>query len=293
VIYGFIQEHQDQYDVVKMCKILGVSKSGFYKWRSQQATQKRTEVEIQKEEIKQKILQSFNESYGTYGSPRVYQDLKAWGYSVCERTVGRYMKEMGLSASSKEKYVVTTDSNHKKFVYPNRLERQFNVDTPNTVWVADITYIWTMEGWLYLASIMDLFSRKIVGWSLSTTMKTELPLDALKRALLTRNPDKGLLHHSDRGSQYCSDEYTDHLNQHDIEISMSGKGDPYDNACIESFHATLKKDLIYRRRLETRKEAIDAISQYIEVFYNLRRRHSTLNHLSPVAYENNPQLHVS
>jgi putative transposase len=290
VIYSFIQHHTGEYSVVKMCQVLEVSKSGFYKWRGQQATAERTKRQVWRDELKQKIGQSFHESYGTYGSPRILADLLAWGYSVCERTVGRLMKEMGLRAVPEEKFVVTTDSNHAQFIYPNLLERKFLVDKPNKVWVADITYIWTLEGWLYLASVMDLFSRKIVGWSLSATMATELPLEALQKALLVRNPKGVPIHHSDCGSQYCSTDYVNCLKADHFRISMSRKGDPYDNACIESFHATIKKELIYRNRFKTRTDAKQAISHYIDSFYNLRRRHSTLGYLSPEVYEKSAQL---
>lgn len=274
-----------EYSVVKMCKVLGVAKSGFYKWRGLQVSGEQTKRQERRQELVQKIFQSYHESHGTYGSPRIVKDLETWGYAVCERTVGRIMKEVGICAVPERKFQVTTDSNHNQFVYPNLLERQFQVDEPNTVWVSDITYIWTLEGWLYLASVMDLFSRKIVGWSLGVTMKTELPLDALQNALLRRNPGKETIHHSDRGSQYCSDKYIECLEKSHFNISMSRKGDPYDNACIESFHATLKKELIYRNRFRTREEAWKAIGHYIDVFYNLRRRHSTLGYLSPEDYE--------
>lgn len=273
-----------------MCSVLGVSKSGFYKWRDLQLKGAQTKRQARQDELKQKIFQSFHESYGTYGSPRILKDLQEWGYSVCERTIGRLMKEMGLRALPDKKVVVTTDSNHEQYVYPNLLERQFAVDAPNTVWVADITYIWTLEGWLYLASVMDLFSRKIVGWSLEDKMKTELPLDALQKALLLRNPVGELIHHSDRGSQYCSTDYIKCLENSNFQISMSRKGDPYDNACIESFHATIKKELIYRNRFQTRAQARKAIRHYIDGFYNLRRRHSTLGYLSPDIYEKKQQF---
>lgn len=268
-----------------MCSVLGVSRGGFYKWRTQLVAANRTERQIRRDELLQKIAQSHHQSYGTYGSPRILEDLKAQGYSICERTVGRYMKELELCALPVKQFVTTTDSNHNQFVYPNLLERKFNVDKPNTVWVSDITYIWTLEGWLYLASVMDLFSRKIVGWSLDVTMKTELPLGALQEALLLRNPSGKPIHHSDRGSQYCSDKYIECLEEGEFEISMSRKGDPYDNACIESFHATLKKELVYRHRFRTREDARKAIGHYIDDFYNLRRRHSTLGYLSPENYE--------
>ncbi|WP_077591254.1 IS3 family transposase [Planococcus lenghuensis] len=291
MIYAFIQAHRDDYHVVKMCDVLGVSRSGFYKWRDLLTGGQLSAQQERREEIKQKIARSYHESHGIYGSPRVHEDLEAWGYSVCERTVGRYMKEMGLRAIPEEKFQVTTDSAHDQFVYPNLLERKFRVAEPNKAWVADITYIWTMEGWLYLASVMDLFSRKIVGWSLDVTMKTELPLEALQQAITLRRPDATLIHHSDRGSQYCAADYVDVLKAKEIQISMSRKGDPYDNACIESFHASLKKELVYRTRYKTRAEARAAIGWYIDSFYNTRRRHSTLNYRSPDEYEKT-QKHV-
>ena len=235
-----------------MCKVLKVSTSGYYKWLNQQYNSL-SEREENRLEIQQKIAKSFHESFGTYGSPRVHDDLIEWGYSISEKTVARRMKEMGLKATQPEKFVVTTDSNHDFNTYPNVLNRQFNVDEPNQVWVADITYIWTIEGWVYLSSIMDLFSRKIVGWSLASHMKKELTIQALNRALISRQPSEGLLHHSDRGSQYSSQDYIDILKENEMVISMSRKGDPYDNACIESFHATIKKELIYRRRFKTRE----------------------------------------
>jgi putative transposase len=275
-----------------MCEVLGVSTSGYYKWKSKQLNGE-TDREKKKNELKQKISKSFHESLGTYGSPRVYDDLIEWGYTVSQKTVARYMQEMGLKAIPTEKYVVTTDSDHDLPIYPNLIKRTFNVDTPNTVWVADITYVRTLEGWMYLASIMDLFSRKIVGWSQGATMKKELTLEALEMALTTRRPPEGLIHHSDRGSQYCSKDYTEALNDNGIQISMSKKGDPYDNACIESFHATIKKELIYRFRFETRAEASRAINYYISSRYNERRKHSTLGYRSPSNYERDYQLSIS
>jgi putative transposase len=211
--------------------------------------------------------------------------LVEWGYTISQKTVARMMKEMGLKATPKEKYVVTTDSNHDLNIYPNLVNRQFTVKEPNQVWVSDITYIWTLEGWVYLSSIMDLFSRKIVSWSLGFDMKKELTIQALNRAIVSRQPAEGLIHHSDRGSQYCSHDYTNLLKKEKIQISMSKKGDPYDNACIESFHATIKKDLIYRRRFSTRAAAIKAINHYISHFYNEKRKHSTLGNCSPNQFE--------
>jgi putative transposase len=275
--------------VVKMCKVLDVSKSGYYKWLKLQS-QPPSEKETYRKEIEQKICKSFHESQGTYGSPRVHSDLVEWGYTISQKTVARTMQELGLSASPKEKYVVTTDSNHDQKIYPNIVKRQFNVKEPNQIWVTDITYIWTLEGWVYLSSVMDLFSRKIVGWSMAAHMKKELSIQTINMAIISRQPEEGLIHHSDRGSQYCSTHYTDILKKHEMQISMSKKGDPYDNACIESFHATIKKELIYRRRFATREEAIKAINYYISSFYNEKRKHSTLGYCSPNEFERKHQL---
>jgi putative transposase len=274
-----------------MCKVLKVSTSGFYKWLEKQAMGV-TEKEMRKKELLQKISKSFHESIGTYGSPRVHDDLVDWGYTVSLKTVARYMQELGLKATLQTKFVITTDSNHSLPLYPNLVNRQFNVETPNKVWVADITYVWTLEGWLYLASIMDLFSRKIVGWSLGKTLKKELTLEALSMAMDTRSPGEGLIHHSDRGSQYCSTDYIDRLKGNNIEISMSRKGNPYDNACIESFHATIKKELIYRYRFETKQQAAKVINFYISSRYNETRKHSTLGYCSPNNFERKHQQNL-
>jgi putative transposase len=275
-----------------MCQVLKVSTSGYYKWLNQQSSLP-SEKEKYREEIQQKISKSFHESFGTYGSPRVHDDLIDWGYTISQKTVARMMREMGLKATQPEKFVVTTDSNHDLNIYPNILNRQFSAEEPNQVWVTDITYIWTLEGWVYLASVMDLFSRKIVGWSLADHMKKELAIQALNMAIIQRQPGKELIHHSDRGSQYCSHDYIDILKEKEMNISMSKKGDPYDNACIESFHATIKKDLIYRRRFKTKVEAIKAVNYYIGSFYNEKRKHSTLGKTSPNQFERNHLVNES
>lgn len=267
-----------------MCKVLEASKSGYYNWLRNQGREP-LDSEKKREDLKQKISQFFHESFGTYGSPRIHDDLIEKKYVVSQKTVARLMQEMGLRATPQEKYVMTTDSNHDLHIYPNILNQEFNVDEPNKVWVTDITYVWTLEGWIYLASVMDLFSRKVVGWSQAAHMKKELPLNAIKMAIATRQPGEGLIHHSDRGSQYCSNDYIHELQESKMKISMSRTGNPYDNACIESFHATIKKDLIYRRRFETRNDAIKAINYYIGHFYNERRKHSTLGYCSPNNYE--------
>lgn len=272
-----------------MCYVLGVSTSGYDAWRHRQ-NRPETKKEAYRKEIRQKIKKSYHESLGTYGSPRVHDDLLEWGYQVSQKTVARLMKEMGLFAIPEEVYVVTTDSNHDLPIFPNLLKRNFTTDTPDRVWVTDITYVRTLEGWLYLATIMDLFSRKIIGWSMEKHMRKELTINALKMAYETRNPSDELIHHSDRGSQYCSSDYLKLLTEKGCQLSMSRKGNPYDNACIESFHATIKKELVYRRRFQTRAEAAKAINHYISNFYNTKRKHSTLGYRSPMQFEQNYYL---
>ncbi|GAB3043427.1 hypothetical protein GCM10027286_02200 [Virgibacillus ainsalahensis] len=231
------------------------------------------------------IRHLFHQYHGIYGSPRITKELHKSGIKISEKTVGRYMKEMGLSAIPKERFVVTTDSNQSEPIYPNLLNRKFYPTRPDLVWVTDITYIWTTEGWLYLSTVMDLFSRRIVGWNMDKTMTKELCLVALDRALTLRKPSGPLIHHSDRGSQYASNDYTAQLKENNIIISMSRKGNCYDNACIESFHASLKKEFVYRTKFSTREQAKKEIWKFIMSFYNERRSHSTLGYVSPNEYE--------
>ena len=223
---------------------------------------------------------------GVYGSPRVCQALKASGESVCENTVAKVMAEQEIRAKSKKKFVPrTTDGAHEQPVAPNVLGRQFQAESPDRKWAVDITYVPTGEGWLYLAGVIDLCSRKVVGWAMADHMRTELVSDALGMALDRRRPDQGLLHHSDRGVQYAGEDYQHLLQSHGIECSMSGKGDCWDNAVMESFWATLKTELVNHERYETRDQARASIFEYIEVFYNRARLHSSLGYLSPEQFE--------
>lgn len=282
MIYGFILEHSREFEIKKMCEVLGVSTSGYYDWEKREPS----DGQKRKENIMKYIERIFYENYETYGSPRITKALKKKGFNITERTVGRYMNEMGLRAVPEKNFVATTDSNHDNKIYPNILDREFNTaKAPDEIWVTDITYIWTSQGWLYLAVVMDLFSRKIVGWHMEEFLKKELATTALERALIFRNPSEELLHHSDRGVQYTSNDYIDLLTENNIQISMSRKGDVYDNACVESFFATLKKELVYRRKFKTREEAKIEIWKYIARFYNEKRMHSTLGYLSPNEYE--------
>ncbi|MDW0118832.1 IS3 family transposase [Sporosarcina thermotolerans] len=280
-----MDEHMDEYSVAKMCKVLEVSRSGFYDWKQRPLTDEWQKRQEARDALKQDISVLYHQNYGVYGSPRIHKDLLEIGHQVSESHVAALMREMGLSAEFHKMFVTTTDSDHDKFIYPNLLNRQFDVKEINKVWVTDITYIRTSDGWLYLASVMDLYSRRIVGYTIGVSMEVELVLTALKKALILRQPPDGFLHHSDRGSQYCSNEYIQLLEERNVQISMSRKGDPYDNACIESFHATIKKELIYRWGQITRKQAIKEIRKYIDGFYNPTRRHSRLDYLSPIQFE--------
>ncbi len=269
-----------------MYRILQVSRSGYYKWLKKE----KSSTQEKKEEAQERILQIYYENRQVYGSPRIQKELEKVGMVLSIKTVANYMRELELCAVIPAKYKTTTDSNHTHPIYPNLLMRNFTVNAPNLVWVADITYIWTSEGWLYLATVMDLYSRKIIGFNIGTSLSTELPKIALERALHFRTPAEGMIHHSDQGSQYASKDYIDLLKEIKCKISMSRKGDCYDNACIESFHSTIKKELIYRRKFETRKEAKMAVLEYIISFYNERRSHSTLNYVSPNSFEQAYQI---
>lgn len=256
-----------------------------HKKREKELLDRIKDLEEEKEYLKGQIKKVFHQFRETYGSPRIWNRLRKKGIPISEKTVDRYMREIGLSAVPEKKFVTTTDSNHSKPIYPNLLNRAFNPGQPNRAWVADITYIWTSEGWLYLASIMDLYARKVIGWQLSDTLSKELCLVALDRALKRRNPTDQLIHHSDRGSQYASNKYIECLQERGIQISMSRRGNCYDNACIESFHSTIKKDLIYRQHFKSREEAKMAVWEYIVFFYNSQREHSSLGYATPSAYE--------
>ncbi|REK60232.1 MAG: IS3 family transposase [Geobacillus sp.] len=267
--------------MAKMCEVLGISRSGYYAWTKRPESQQKERQEALKKQIKKIHI----ESRETYGSPKITKILQKQGVEVSPKTVARIMKDGDIRSKTKKKYKATTNSKHHWPVYPNLLNQQFEVNEPNQVWVADITYIWTKEGWLYLASIMDLFSRKIVGWYLSERMTKELVIQAFHRAIHQRNPQPGLIHHSDQGSQYASNEYQAMLRQYGIQTSMSRKGNCYDNACAESFHSILKKELIFHETFTTREEAKQRIFEYLECFYNAQRIHSANGYMSPMEYE--------
>lgn len=258
-----------------------VSRSGYYKWLRRPESNR----ERQHKEWTEQVKEVYDQSRQLYGSPKVTERLHQKGISISRRTVTRIMKENGIRSKTVKKYKATTNSKHSLPVQENVLNREFTASKPNEKWVTDITYIPTNEGWLYLASVMDLYSRKIVGWHMSERMTKELVLQALKQAYGRQHPEQGLLHHSDRGSQYASYDYQKQLQIYEMVGSMSRKGNCYDNACIESFHSVLKKELIYLNKYETREEAKKSIFEYIEVFYNNQRIHSSIGYHTPSDYE--------
>lgn len=270
----------------EMCKLMNLSRSGYYEWLERAKSARR----IEDEELSAAIGQVFSEGRGLYGTRRIKKRLEAQEVYVSRRRIGRLMKEKDLLCKAKRKFKATTDSKHDRPVAPNLLARKFDVSTPDSYWVGDITYVHTAEGWLYLATVVDLFSRKVVGWSMGDNMKADLVNNALLTAIWRRKPSKGLIWHTDRGSQYASDSHVKILSRHGIIQSMSRKGNCWDNAVAESFFGTLKAELIYQSKFKNREEARCAIFEYIEVFYNRVRIHSANNYLSPVAYEENTIL---
>lgn len=279
--FGFIQTEKAMYPVRSLCRTLEVSTAGFYAWCRRGPSLRAQEDAALKVEIRTAHAASGKR----YGSPRIYADLKADDHRVGRKRVARLMREESIEGQRKRRFRVTTDSRHSNPVAANALKRNFTAVAPNRIWVTDITYIWTREGWAYLAVILDLFSRRVVGWSMDSCLDRTLALDALSMALKTRSPDPGLLHHSDRGIQYASADYQSQLRNRGIICSMSRKGDCWDNAVAESFFSTLKAELVHRTDYVSRSQALASVFEYIEVFYNGRRRHSTLGNISPVAYE--------
>jgi putative transposase len=280
--FAFIAEHLQAFEIQMVCDVLEISRSGYYAW-SKRPPSRRAQ---RREELAGKIQQVHEQNRRVYGSPRVCRVLAAQGQSVCENTVADIMKERQIRAKSKRKFVPrTTDSRHEQPLADNLLDRQFDAPLPNQKWAVDITYIPTDQGWLYLAGVIDLCSRKIVGWSMADHMRVDLVSDALRMAIARRRPGEGLLHHSDRGVQYASEDYMHLLCSHSMEPSMSGKGDCWDNAAMESFWATLKTELVHHEHYTTHEQARASIFEYIEVFYNRQRLHSSLGYQSPEAFE--------
>jgi transposase InsO family protein len=279
--FEFMAAEKANYPVRLMCRVLQVSRAGFYAWCKRPAAAH----SLKDQSLGVEIAAIYQESRGRYGSPRVHVELRDRGYRTGRKRVARLMREQSLRARHKRRYRTTTDSRHGLPVSSNVLARRFSATAPNLVWVTDITYIWTLEGWLYLAVMLDLFSRRVVGFALSERIDLKLALDALKMALKQRQPQLGLLHHSDRGSQYASYQYRQMLDKHAMVCSMSRLADCWDNAVAESFFATLKVELVYPSQWRTRAEARSAIFEYIELFYNRSRKHSALGYRSPVEFE--------
>jgi putative transposase len=280
--YRYVCQEQRWHGVDVMCRSLRISRGGYYAWLRRRPSRRDQANAV----LLSKIRKVHEASRGTYGSPRVHAALKAQGESCSRKRVERLMRKNEITGKQKRRFrVVTTNSKHHHQIAPNLLEQNFQCDILNSVWTADISYVTTLEGWLYLATVMDLCSRQIVGWSMNSTITRELALDALHMAITQRRPKPGLIHHSDRGVQYASDDYQNLLNQHDMQCSMSRKGNCYDNAPMESFFHTLKVENVYHKKYETRREAKQDIFDYIEVFYNRQRIHSSIGNVSPVAFE--------
>lgn len=279
--YEFVEMNRSSFRVMKMCLVLKVSLSGYYAWRSRG----RSNREIANEQLLSEIEEVYHKVRGIYGSPRITAELHDRGYHCGENRVAMLMKKNGIAARTRKKFKVTTQSKHKQSVAANLLEGDFTTDGRNEVWVSDITYIWTREGWLYLAAVMDLYSRQIVGWSMSNRISAELVINALQQAIWRRCPGFGLIIHSDRGIQYASHAFRNLLKDHKFIQSMSSKGNCYDNAVMESFFHTLKVEHIYFESYQTRTEAKDSIFEYIEIFYNRVRKHSSISYMSPSEYE--------
>jgi transposase InsO family protein len=264
-----------------MCSVLEVSENGYFNWRKRGLCQRKRDDE----QLTERIKDAYHDNRGVYGSPRIHAELQEQGVHCGRKRIARLMQEHQISASRKRRKAHKTDSAHGSPCAPNLLQRDFTANAPDEKWMTDMTFIETREGWLYLAGVIDAYSRKVIGWAMGKEHDAELVKQALQMALLQRQPGAGLVHHSDRGSEYASKSYQDLLQEQNIRISMSKKGDCYDNALIESFWGTLKEECFGQEIYQSRKEAISAIFEYIEVFSNRKRKHSSLGYLSPVAYE--------
>ena len=279
--YVCIDRRRNQYPVRMMCRVLKVSPSGYYAWRVRPESH-RANTDRQLTRV---IRRLHADSKGVYGSPRIQADLKDEGYRCGRHKVARLMRFAGLRGCPQRRFRVTTQCDPSHPVAENLLRQDFSAEAPDQRWASDITYISTHQGWLYLAVVMDLYSRRIVGWSMSRWINRHLVIDALSMAVGSRRPDGVLIHHSDRGSQYTSDDFRDELARHGIQCSMSGRGTCYDNAVVESFFGVLKRERVNRVRYRTRDEARADLFDYIECFYNRKRRHGYLGNISPAAFE--------
>ena len=279
--FALVDQAKKDFPVHRLCRVLGVSQSGYFAWKDRPASRRQRDDMVMLAHVRS----SFALSNGTYGSPRMTRELQDDGFAIGRRRTARLMRENGLRARQKRRFKRTTDSEHAWPIAPNIIDQDFAATAPNQKWGVDISYVWTREGWLYLAAVIDLFSRKVVGWAVGDRLHRRLALAALRKALTMRRPPEGLIHHSDRGSQYCSVDYQAELRRHGITISMSGKGNCFDNAMVETFFKTIKSELVWRTVFYTRAEAGQAIARYIDGFYNPVRRHSALDYLSPAQFE--------
>jgi putative transposase len=283
--YKFIKEHLEEFPVSRMCQALEVAPSGYYKWYRQNQGHSLSPRGEADKVLTEQIEKVFVGSRRLYGSPRIHAALKAGGVCCARKRVARLMGSQGLTPRTKKHRTRTTDSQHNEKVSPNKLNREFEAKAPNCKWAGDITGIWTSEGWLYLAVILDLYSRMVVGWAMGAQRDGKLVEEALNMALLKRRPRSGLLHHSDRGSQYTSNTYRTKLEKAGIEISMSRKGDCWDNAVVESFNGTLKSECVDRQIFTSRSQARSIVFEYLEAFYNRQRLHSSLGYMAPETFE--------
>jgi transposase InsO family protein len=283
VKYAFIQRHTHEFQITRMVKVLGVSRSGYYDWRARQ--RQPSARTLRQAALDAQVRQAFVAAKSRNGAIRLSQDLEELGVSRNRKTIGKSLNRQGLKAKAAKKFKATTNSRHSLPVAPNLLQQDFNAPAPNRKWVGDITYLWTNEGWLYLAVVLDLFSRKVVGWAMSDRMAAQLACDALRMALWRRRMPQGVIVHTDRGSQYCGKEYQALISGHKLLCSMSAKGNCYDNACAESFFHSLKVEAIHGENCETRQAMRERVFEYIEVDYNRTRRHSANGYISPELFE--------
>jgi putative transposase len=276
-----VEEHRQEFSVSTMCRLLQLSRSGFYAWQCRPESRRTREDRS----LLSRIEAIHRETREAYGTVKTWKELRAQGVPCGRNRVGRIRKQAGIEAKRKRRFRVTTQSRHSFPIAGNVLGRRFTADQPDRIWVGDITFIPTQAGWLYLAVLLDLYARRVVGWAMSQSIDSNLVTEALQMALARRRPKPGLVHHTDQGRQYAAGSYRQWLSAHGIEASMSRKGDCFDNACAESFISTLKNELVHHVQFKTREEARTAIFEYIEVFYNRQRLHQTLGYLSPAEFE--------
>jgi putative transposase len=281
VRFQYIAEYRGVLTRGHLCRLMGVSERGLHAWKHRPPSHRQRRDMV----LLAHIRDQHRLSLGSYGRPRMTEELNELGIRVGQRRVGRLLRQNGIQVIRSRKFKRTTDSDHAFNIAPNLLQQDFTASGPNQKWAGDITYVWTREGWIYLAVIIDLFSRRVVGWAISNRMKQDLALRALNMAIAIRRPPPGCVHHTDRGSQYCAHDYQKLLRKHGFNVSMSGKGNCYDNSAVESFFKSLKAELVWRRNWQTRREVAVALFDYINGFYNPRRKHSALGWKSPVAFE--------